>query len=148
MNSLKKLKENSNAATSGDILALFHIINYFHPVSNPQIEFFLREHLTQVHFRKGKLLLKAGEICNHVYFIKKGAVRGFIREGGKDRTTWITADGEMVYVADGGKAKAVTVKTGRNSNGMVEILEGLQTGDKVVVEGYADLDNGKAIEIR
>ena len=59
-----------------------------------------------------------------------------------------TADGEMVYVADGGKAKAVTVKTGRNSNGMVEILEGLQTGDKVVVEGYADLDNGKAIEIR
>src|SRR5690606_15484920 len=58
-----------------------------------------------------------------------------------------TADGEMVYIADGGKAKAVAVKTGRNSNGMVEILEGLQAGDKVVVEGYADLDNGKAIEI-
>lgn len=58
-----------------------------------------------------------------------------------------TAEGEMVYVADKGKAKAVTVKTGRNSNGMVEILEGLQPGDKVVVEGYADLDNGKAIEI-
>ncbi len=58
-----------------------------------------------------------------------------------------TADGEIVYVADGGKAKAVTVKTGRNSNGMVEILEGLKTGDKVIVEGYADLDNGKPIEI-
>lgn len=58
-----------------------------------------------------------------------------------------TSEGEMVYVADKGKAKAVTVKTGRNSNGMVEILEGLQPGDKVVVEGYADLDNGKAIEI-
>ncbi len=58
-----------------------------------------------------------------------------------------TSEGEMVYIADGGKAKAVTVKTGRNSNGMVEILEGLKTGDKVIVEGYADLDNGKPIEI-
>lgn len=58
-----------------------------------------------------------------------------------------TSDGEMVYVADNGKAKAVAVKTGRNSNGMVEILEGLQAGDKVIVEGYADLDNGKPIEI-
>jgi len=58
-----------------------------------------------------------------------------------------TAESEIVYVAEGGKAKAVKVKTGRNSNGMVEILEGLKTGDKVIVEGYADLDNGKPIEI-
>lgn len=58
-----------------------------------------------------------------------------------------TAENEIVYVAEGGKAKAVKVKTGRNSNGMVEILEGLKTGDKVIVEGYADLDNGKPIEI-
>lgn len=58
-----------------------------------------------------------------------------------------TAESEIVYIAEGGKAKAVKVKTGRNSNGMVEILEGLKTGDKVIVEGYADLDNGKPIEI-
>ncbi len=58
-----------------------------------------------------------------------------------------TADGEMVYIADNGKAKAVQIETGRNSNGMVEVLKGLQAGDKVIVEGYADLDNGKPIEI-
>lgn len=58
-----------------------------------------------------------------------------------------TAEGEMLYVADNGKAKSVKVKTGRNSNGMVEIVEGLNPGDKVIVEGYADLDNGKPIEI-
>lgn len=58
-----------------------------------------------------------------------------------------TADGEMVYIVDNNKAKAVAIKTGRNSNGMVEVLEGLNAGDKVVVEGYADLDNGKPIEI-
>lgn len=57
------------------------------------------------------------------------------------------AEGEMLYIADNGKAKAVKVKTGRNSNGMVEVLEGLNPGDKVIVAGYADLDNGKPIEI-
>lgn len=58
-----------------------------------------------------------------------------------------TADGEMVFVADANKAKAVNVKAGRNSNGMVEILEGLQAGDKVIVEGNADLDNGKPVQV-
>jgi CRP-like cAMP-binding protein len=41
-------------------------------------------------------LLKAGEICEHIYFIKKGAVRGFIKEGKKDITTWITVENEVV----------------------------------------------------
>lgn len=59
-----------------------------------------------------------------------------------------TAEGEMVYIVDASnKAKTVAVKTGRNSNGMVEILEGLSAGDKVVTEGYADLDNGKPVQI-
>ena len=35
-------------------------------------------------------------MCEHIYFIKKGVVRGFIKEGKKDITTWITAEGEMV----------------------------------------------------
>lgn len=59
-----------------------------------------------------------------------------------------TADGERVYVADGKKAKAVVVETGRNSNGMVEILSGLQPGDKIITEGYQELDNGELIDIK
>lgn len=59
-----------------------------------------------------------------------------------------TAEGDVVYVADGNKAKAVTVTTGRNSNGMVEILSGLNSGDKVIVEGYEELDNGSPISIQ
>lgn len=58
-----------------------------------------------------------------------------------------TADGEMLYIVDGGKAKSVMVKTGRNSNGMVEILEGIKAGDKVITEGYAEVDNGKPVQI-
>lgn len=58
-----------------------------------------------------------------------------------------TADGEMLYIAEGGKAKSVKVKTGRTSNGLVEVLEGLNAGDKVITEGYAEVDNGKPVEI-
>ncbi|MES1223398.1 MAG: Crp/Fnr family transcriptional regulator, partial [Bacteroidota bacterium] len=36
-----------------------------------------------------------------IYFIKKGAVRGFIKENGKDITTWITAENEMVTSISG-----------------------------------------------
>lgn len=59
-----------------------------------------------------------------------------------------TAEGDMLYIVDGNKAKAVIVETGRNSNGMVEILSGLNPGDKVVVEGYQELDNGELIAIK
>lgn len=59
-----------------------------------------------------------------------------------------TADGEMLYIADGNKAKAVYVKSGKNSNGMVEVLSGLSAGDKVITAGYAELDNGELIAIQ
>ncbi len=59
-----------------------------------------------------------------------------------------TSEGEMIYVLDGNKAKTVNVKSGRNSNGMVEILEGLNAGDKVITEGYADLENGDLVSVQ
>ncbi len=58
-----------------------------------------------------------------------------------------TAEGEMLYIADGNKAKSVMVKSGRNSNGMVEILSGLSAGDKVITQGYEELDNGDLITV-
>jgi RND family efflux transporter MFP subunit len=59
-----------------------------------------------------------------------------------------TAGGDMLYVADGNKARAVIVQTGRNSNGMVEILGGLKAGDKVITAGFEDLDNGEQIAVK
>lgn len=78
-----------------DISVLATVLNSFHPLS-VGIEFFLKTHLYERSFRKGKLLLKAGDVCETIYFIKKGAVRGFIRSGKKDITTWITAENELV----------------------------------------------------
>jgi RND family efflux transporter MFP subunit len=56
-----------------------------------------------------------------------------------------TGKGEMVFIANGNKAKAVYVKTGRNSNGQVEIVSGLSAGDKVITAGFEDLDDGDPI---
>ena len=54
----------------------------------------------------------------------------------------------MLYVADGNKARAVIVQTGRTANGMVEILGGLKAGDRVVTAGFEDLDNGELIAVK
>jgi membrane fusion protein (multidrug efflux system) len=59
-----------------------------------------------------------------------------------------TAEGDMVYVIQGNKAKSVIVTTGRTANGMIEVLTGLNNGDKVVTEGYEDLDNGETVAIQ
>ncbi len=59
-----------------------------------------------------------------------------------------TAAGEMLYVAEGNKAKSVLVKTGKNSNGLVEVLEGLKAGDKIITEGFGDIDEGETIIIQ
>jgi len=58
-----------------------------------------------------------------------------------------TAKGNMVYIADGNKAKAVPIEVGKNSNGLVEVLGGLKQGDKVVTAGFEDLDDGAPITI-
>ncbi len=59
-----------------------------------------------------------------------------------------TGAGDIVFVADGKVAKSVAVQTGRNADGMVEILGGLNAGDKVITAGYEELDNGTAISVQ
>jgi len=85
----------TNKSSPPDISSVIATLNYFHPLSEG-IKNYFQKHSYSCSFRKGKLLLKAGEICEHIYFIKKGAVRGFIKEGTRDITTWITAENEVV----------------------------------------------------
>ncbi len=56
-----------------------------------------------------------------------------------------SSNGTIVYIADGKVAKPQPVKLGRTYNGQVEILEGLKQGDRVVVEGFQELEAGDAI---
>lgn len=88
-------KNYQRTEASPDVSSVVTILNYFHPLSDGVVKF-LKEHSNFVFFNKGELLLEAGQVCEHIYFIRKGVVRGFIKEGKKDITTWITAEGEMV----------------------------------------------------
>jgi CRP-like cAMP-binding protein len=77
------------------IASLLTVINQLYPLS-PEAQQYLRDHVTSCAVVKRKLLLKEGMTCEHIYFIVKGALRGFTREGSKDITTWIVIENELV----------------------------------------------------
>jgi CRP-like cAMP-binding protein len=85
------MKHPEPAATA----LLLAALNQLYPLS-PEAEQYLRDHVTSCTVAKRKLLLKEGMSCENIYFIMKGALRGYIREGSKDITTWITVENELV----------------------------------------------------
>lgn len=78
-----------------DTSALLSSLIHFHPLSTEAAEWLL-QHLQSISFRKGDFLLQAGKSCKQVFFVRKGAIRGFFKEGQKEITTWITIENEMV----------------------------------------------------
>lgn len=55
-------------------------------------------------------------------------------------------NGEYVFVAENGKAKRVTVQTGKIAAGKAEILSGLKVGDKVITTGLQDMNEGDIVK--
>jgi len=55
--------------------------------------------------------------------------------------------GQTVYVANGGKAKEVSVQTGTRTNLKIEVLSGLQPGDTVITTGILQLRNDLPIQV-
>ena len=53
----------------------------------------------------------------------------------------------LVYKTDNGKAKETKVLAGRRENGFVEIIEGVDVGQQVVIAGQARLRDGVNVEI-
>jgi CRP-like cAMP-binding protein len=92
------MNEHQRPATdqpAADLTSLLAILHYFHPVS-PAVEAFLKEHVRVGKVRKRTLLHREGQPCEQIYFILKGAIRGFTREGQKDITTWIVVENQLV----------------------------------------------------
>ena len=57
----------------------------------------------------------------------------------------IAQDGDYVFVAENGLARKVKVTLGQTYNGNAEVTNGLQPGEKLIVIGYQDLDDGDRI---
>jgi CRP-like cAMP-binding protein len=84
-----------NLTANPDIYPLINVLNHFYPLSEPIVDY-LNKHVIPVKAPKGEALVEAGSVCEHVYFIIKGAIRGYIVDNGKDITTWISAENELV----------------------------------------------------
>ncbi len=60
-------------------------------------------------------------------------------------------EGNFVFLATNGnptaKAKKVRVTLGQSYNGLVEIIKGLQAGDKLITSGQTNLQDGEAIRL-
>ena len=56
-------------------------------------------------------------------------------------------DASFVYIVEGDTAKRVKVTTGIRQGGLVEILSGLQPGQRIVTEGVVKLSDGQKIRL-
>lgn len=89
----KKKDESWEKETGQSPLAAF--VNYVYPVSDAATRY-INHNSYPMQVDRGSYLLKAGETCKNLYFIRKGVVRGYVKDGTKEVTTWITAENEMV----------------------------------------------------
>lgn len=83
-------QQEAEAASS-----LFNVLAAIYPVSQEAIAY-TKSKIKVLQISKGSLLVKSGEHCDHLYFVNKGVLRGYVKQGSKDITTWITAENELV----------------------------------------------------
>jgi RND family efflux transporter MFP subunit len=57
-----------------------------------------------------------------------------------------TDDGDFVYIDDGGKAAMRKVNLGKSYNGKIEVLAGLNLSDRIITNGYQDLNEGDQLK--
>jgi membrane fusion protein (multidrug efflux system) len=54
--------------------------------------------------------------------------------------------GQKVYVEEGGVARARAIKTGIRTDSMIEVTEGLKSGDRVIRTGLLELREGTLVK--
>jgi CRP-like cAMP-binding protein len=70
-------------------------ITAFHRLST-EAENALQNCFTQITLNKNEFLLTQGNICRHLYFLEKGALRGFYNLDGKEITHWFGFEKDFV----------------------------------------------------
>jgi CRP-like cAMP-binding protein len=52
-------------------------------------------------YKKGDFIVKEGEICDRIFIIREGLVRGFFNYNKTEITNWVSVDNEMVTSISG-----------------------------------------------
>lgn len=74
------------------------------------------------HLPKGHLLLHAGTVCSHLWFIEKGLTRQFYYKDGKDVTDWICLENTFT-------TSVLSLFTGVPDRHSIELLE-----DSIIID--------------
>jgi len=77
------------------IKPVIDFLHSYHPIDKQTLKFLFQQ-VSAIQLKKGDILQRSGDLCNHIYFIIKGVVRGFIIDNDKEVTTWITSENELV----------------------------------------------------
>jgi CRP-like cAMP-binding protein len=75
--------------------SLFERIGLFCKLSDQAIES-MRSVLQKIELTKGDYLITEGKVCNHIYFLKKGSLRGFYNLDGKEISYWFAFENDFV----------------------------------------------------
>jgi CRP-like cAMP-binding protein len=75
--------------------ALVEHINQYSPLGSRTLKN-LSSVLRKVELEKNSCLITEGKICQHVYFLEKGCVRGFYNLDGKEITYWFAFENNFV----------------------------------------------------
>ncbi|MGM9479549.1 Crp/Fnr family transcriptional regulator [Pedobacter sp. GSP4] len=74
---------------------LVSIFKKFHPL-NDEIEKRINQHTFPISYKKNKYLVSPVDRNKFLFLIVKGVVRGFIKDGNSEITTWIAKENEVV----------------------------------------------------
>ena len=74
---------------------LVSIFKKFHPL-NDEIEKRINQHTFPISYKKNKYLVSPVDRNKFLFLIIKGVVRGFIKDGDNEITTWIAKENEIV----------------------------------------------------
>ncbi len=75
-------------------LFIIFFLNSIYPLSTG-LKNYLAQHIKSCSFEKNQHISKSGEICNRLYLIKTGMVRGYFISDGMELTTWVDTENEV-----------------------------------------------------
>src|SRR4051794_14705928 len=82
-------------STKSPMEQLLFMLESIHPLSDGLKEFLLL-HLKSKEVRKKELILKAGHICQHIYFIERGLLRCFYLNNDQEVCSWFMKEGDVI----------------------------------------------------
>lgn len=78
---------------------MLHLLSNISPalsINNDAARAALEQRFIQKQYNKNDLLIEAGQVCRHLYFIEKGCIRGYYNIDGRDQTQWFGFEHDFV----------------------------------------------------